>query len=84
MAKPVVLHLGEPIKYNHDYHDNDFLARFDVVQNDAPDRASFIEALKEKRLVLLLAVTSLTLQLRRLRRNLPPTLSIRRRDGPVG
>ncbi|KAL5049332.1 hypothetical protein BDW71DRAFT_195350 [Aspergillus fruticulosus] len=49
MAKPVVLHLGEPIKYNQDFYNNDFLARFNVVQNDALDRPSFIKALKEKR-----------------------------------
>ncbi|KAL3440682.1 hypothetical protein BJX65DRAFT_316310 [Aspergillus insuetus] len=49
MAKPVVLHLGEPIKYNHDFYSNDFLARYDVVRNDALDRTSFIEALKNKR-----------------------------------
>ncbi|CEN60818.1 Putative D-isomer specific 2-hydroxyacid dehydrogenase [Aspergillus calidoustus] len=49
MAKPIVLHLGEPIKYNHYFYSNDFLARFDVVRNDALDRPSFIEALKNKR-----------------------------------
>ncbi|KAL5338180.1 D-isomer specific 2-hydroxyacid dehydrogenase [Aspergillus crustosus] len=49
MAKPVVLHLGDPIKYNQDFHDNDFLARFTVIRNDAPDRPSFIQALKENR-----------------------------------
>ncbi|KAL4915707.1 hypothetical protein BDW62DRAFT_121090 [Aspergillus aurantiobrunneus] len=49
MAKPVVLHLGDPIKYNHDFHDSDFLARFRVVRNDALDRPSFIRALQEKR-----------------------------------
>ncbi|KAL2808890.1 D-isomer specific 2-hydroxyacid dehydrogenase [Aspergillus granulosus] len=49
MAKPVVLHLGEPIKYNHDFYNNDFLARFDVMRNNALDRPSFIEALKNKR-----------------------------------
>jgi hypothetical protein len=49
MAKPVVLHLGEPIKYNHDFYSNDFLARYDVVRNDALDRASFIEGLNNKK-----------------------------------
>ncbi|KAL4756521.1 D-mandelate dehydrogenase-like dehydrogenase [Aspergillus foveolatus] len=49
MVKPVVLHLGESIKYNQHFYDNDFLARFDVIQNDALDRPSFIQALKEKR-----------------------------------
>jgi hypothetical protein len=51
MVKPVVLHIGEPIKYNQYFYDNDFLARFDVIQNDALDRPSFIQALKEKRSV---------------------------------
>lgn len=51
MAKPTVLHLGDAIKYNHDFYNNDFLARFKVVRNDAPDRPSFIQALKEKRFV---------------------------------
>ncbi|KIA76011.1 d-mandelate dehydrogenase protein [Aspergillus ustus] len=49
MAKPVVLHLGEPIKYNHDFYNTDFLARYDVVQNDALDRPSFTQALKNKK-----------------------------------
>ncbi|KAL4866204.1 hypothetical protein BDV12DRAFT_199396 [Aspergillus spectabilis] len=48
MAKPVVLHLGDPVKYNHDFHDNDFLHLFTVVRNDALDHPSFIQALKEK------------------------------------
>ncbi|KAL4940584.1 hypothetical protein BDV06DRAFT_18355 [Aspergillus oleicola] len=49
MAKPVVLHIGEPIKYNQEFHDNDFIARFEVIRNDALDRPSFIQALKQKR-----------------------------------
>ncbi|KAL4739949.1 D-isomer specific 2-hydroxyacid dehydrogenase [Aspergillus similis] len=49
MVKPVVLHVGEPIKYNQHFYNNDFLARFDVVQNVALDRPTFIQALKEKR-----------------------------------
>ncbi|KAL4899913.1 hypothetical protein BDW74DRAFT_105941 [Aspergillus multicolor] len=48
MDKPVVLHLGDPIKYNQDFYDNDFLARFNVIQNNALDRPSFVRALKEK------------------------------------
>ncbi|KAK9784534.1 hypothetical protein SCARD494_12789 [Seiridium cardinale] len=47
MSKPVVLHIGEPIKYNHDFYKNEFCKRFKVVQNDCPDRESFIKALKE-------------------------------------
>ncbi|KAF3809668.1 putative 2-hydroxyacid dehydrogenase UNK4.10 [Colletotrichum gloeosporioides] len=47
--KPVVLRLGEDIKYNHDYYKNTFTELFDVVANEEPDRASFIEALKSKK-----------------------------------
>ncbi|KAK9770539.1 hypothetical protein SCAR479_12810 [Seiridium cardinale] len=47
MSKPVVLHIGEPIKYNHDFYKNEFCKRFKVVQNDCPDRESFMKALKE-------------------------------------
>ncbi|TDZ21639.1 hypothetical protein Cob_v005534 [Colletotrichum orbiculare MAFF 240422] len=43
-AKPIVLHLGEDIKYNHDYHESIFTERFTVVANEEPDRASFIAA----------------------------------------
>ncbi|CAK3893259.1 D-isomer specific 2-hydroxyacid dehydrogenase [Lecanosticta acicola] len=44
--KPTVLHLGEEIKYNHAFYQNDFLPRFDVVRSEAPDRASFIRDLQ--------------------------------------
>jgi hypothetical protein len=47
--KPIVLRIGEDIKYNHDFHKNEFLKRFDVVANEEPDRESFIRALKEKK-----------------------------------
>lgn len=47
--KPIVLRLGDDIKYNHDFYQNDFLARFRVVQSDAKDRDSFIKHLKENR-----------------------------------
>jgi hypothetical protein len=49
MGKPIVLHLGEPIKYNHDFYSNDFLSRFDVVRNEEPDRESFIKALQSNK-----------------------------------
>ncbi|RDW57674.1 hypothetical protein BP5796_12475 [Coleophoma crateriformis] len=49
MSKPIVLHIGEPIKYNHDFYTNEFLSRFDVVRSEEPERASFIEALKAKK-----------------------------------
>lgn len=44
--RPIVLHIGEAIKYNHDYYNNTFLRRFRVKQNDKLDRESFIKALK--------------------------------------
>jgi hypothetical protein len=49
MSKPIVLHLGDAIKYNHDFYNNEFLQRFDVVRNDTETREQFIEALKSKR-----------------------------------
>lgn len=49
MAKPIVLHIGEPIKYNHDFFEKEFLKRFDVRQNEDLDRPSFIKALREKK-----------------------------------
>ena len=47
--KPIVLRIGEDIKYNHDFYNNDFLKRFTVVANEEPDRESFVKALKEKK-----------------------------------
>ncbi|WYZ46621.1 hypothetical protein EsH8_IX_000846 [Colletotrichum jinshuiense] len=47
--RPIVLRLGEDIKYNHDYYRNTFTDRFDVVANEEPDRESFIKALREKK-----------------------------------
>jgi hypothetical protein len=49
MGKPRVLHLGDAIKYNHDFYSHDFLERFDVVRNDTESRAEFIDALKQSR-----------------------------------
>lgn len=48
-SKPNVLHLGDDIKYNHDFYQNDFLGRFNVVRSDAEDRDSFIQHLKENK-----------------------------------
>ena len=50
--KPIVLRIGEDIKYNHDFYNNVFTKRFDVVANEEPDRESFIKALKENKWVL--------------------------------
>lgn len=52
MSKPIVLHVGDAIKYNHDFYNNEFLARFDVVRNDTTTREEFMDALKQRRLVL--------------------------------
>lgn len=50
MSKPIVLHLGDAIKYNHDFYNNEFLARFEVIRNNTTTREEFMDALKEKRL----------------------------------
>jgi lactate dehydrogenase-like 2-hydroxyacid dehydrogenase len=49
MSKPIVLHIGEPIKYNHDFYENEFCKRFQVIRNACPDRESFKQALKDKK-----------------------------------
>ena len=49
MPKPIVLHLGDSIKYNHDFYKNEFLSRFDVINNDASKREEFVEALRSER-----------------------------------
>ena len=51
MAKPIILHLGDAIKYNHDFYSQQFLERFEVVRNDTETREQFMSALKEKRSV---------------------------------
>lgn len=51
MPKPIVLHLGDAIKYNHEVYNQEFLGRFEVVRNDTNNREDFIHALKNKRLV---------------------------------
>ncbi|KDN69111.1 putative alcohol dehydrogenase [Colletotrichum sublineola] len=51
MLKPIVLHLGDAIKYNHEFYNEEFLKRFNVVRNNTETREQFIEALKNKRLI---------------------------------
>jgi len=51
-GKPIVLRLGEDVKYNGDFYENVFKNKFDVVANEEPDRESFIKALKENKYVL--------------------------------
>ncbi|RBR09316.1 uncharacterized protein FIESC28_09924 [Fusarium coffeatum] len=48
-GKPIVLRLGEDVKYNRDFYENVFKNKFDVVANEEPDRESFIKALKENK-----------------------------------
>ncbi|OOF91885.1 hypothetical protein ASPCADRAFT_399762 [Aspergillus carbonarius ITEM 5010] len=46
MPKPIVLHLGDPIAYNHDLYNGPFSERFTIIRNEDLTRESFIEALK--------------------------------------
>ncbi|KAL1645028.1 hypothetical protein SLS58_004099 [Diplodia intermedia] len=49
MAKPIVLHLGNAVKYSTEYYEKEFLPRFNVVRNEDLDRESFKEALRERK-----------------------------------
>ncbi|KAK8171799.1 hypothetical protein BKA80DRAFT_287758 [Phyllosticta citrichinensis] len=49
MPKPIVLHLGSDIKYNHNYFEKELQSRFEVVKNEDLDRASFMQALRDKK-----------------------------------
>lgn len=49
MSKPIVLHLGEPVRYNTDFYNKEFASRFQIVRNDCNDRESFKEALRTKK-----------------------------------
>ncbi|KAL6245441.1 hypothetical protein RBB50_007440 [Rhinocladiella similis] len=49
MSKPIILHLGDAIKYNHDFYNTQFLTRYNVVHNDTSTRGEFIDALKHNR-----------------------------------
>lgn len=57
MSKPTILHIGEPIKYNHEFYESEFVKRFTVVRNEDLDRNSFIKALKTKKYVGTDAIT---------------------------
>ncbi|KAJ5668961.1 hypothetical protein N7462_010031 [Penicillium macrosclerotiorum] len=48
-GKPTVLHLGDPIKYNDEFYNENFISRFEVIRATETDRASFMEALKTKK-----------------------------------
>ncbi|KAF4457409.1 alcohol dehydrogenase [Fusarium austroafricanum] len=47
MSKPIVLQLGDDIKWNHDLHDQ-FKSHFEIKRSYSMPRADFIEALKTK------------------------------------
>ncbi|KAH8880527.1 hypothetical protein GQ53DRAFT_813266 [Thozetella sp. PMI_491] len=49
MSKPTVLHIGEPIKYNHEFYKNEFTKRFNVVRSEETSRKAFIQALNENK-----------------------------------
>ncbi|KAK1501072.1 D-isomer specific 2-hydroxyacid dehydrogenase [Colletotrichum abscissum] len=48
MAKPIVLQLGDDIKWNHDLY-KEFTSKFDIRRSYSMPRAEFIQALKDKR-----------------------------------
>lgn len=52
LRKPVVLHLGDAVKYNHEFYEQEFLGRFEVVRSGAETREEFIDALRQHRFVL--------------------------------
>jgi hypothetical protein len=49
MPKPIVLHLGDAIKYSHDLYNQQFAQRFEVVRNTATNREEFLQALKQNK-----------------------------------
>ncbi|KAK6382942.1 hypothetical protein LTS17_003612 [Exophiala oligosperma] len=49
MPKPIILHLGDAIKYNHDFYSTQFVTRYSVVRNDTGTREEFIAALRQNR-----------------------------------
>ncbi|WQF89862.1 Putative D-isomer specific 2-hydroxyacid dehydrogenase, NAD-binding domain-containing protein [Colletotrichum destructivum] len=48
-SKPVVLRLGEDIQFNHNYYNDVFAQRFDVVANKDRGRPPYIKALENKK-----------------------------------
>ncbi|KAH7262887.1 hypothetical protein BKA59DRAFT_464704 [Fusarium tricinctum] len=47
MSKPIVLQLGDDIKWNHDLYD-EFKSQFEIKRSHSMSRAEFIQALKTK------------------------------------
>ncbi|KAK1543619.1 D-isomer specific 2-hydroxyacid dehydrogenase, partial [Colletotrichum paranaense] len=48
MGKPIVLQLGDDIKWNHDLY-KEFTSKFDIRRSYSMPRAEFIQALKDKK-----------------------------------
>jgi hypothetical protein len=48
MSRPILLHLGEPIRWNHQLYKK-LGETFDIVRNESLTRDSFIQALKGKK-----------------------------------
>jgi len=48
MGKPVVLHLGDDIKWNHELY-KQLQSKFDIVRSYSMPREEFKQALKEKK-----------------------------------
>lgn len=48
MGKPIVLQLGDDIKWNHDLY-KDFGSKFEIRRSYSMPRAEFIQALKDKK-----------------------------------
>ncbi|KAL3264661.1 hypothetical protein ABHI18_000497 [Aspergillus niger] len=46
MTKPIILHLGDPIAYNHDLYNGPLSTRFTIIRDTSPTRDAFIEALQ--------------------------------------
>lgn len=48
-TQPIVLHIGDAIKYNHDFFDTEFCSRFNVIRATETSREDFIAALKSEK-----------------------------------
>ncbi|KAI9847683.1 MAG: hypothetical protein M1837_001931 [Sclerophora amabilis] len=48
MSKPVILHLGDPVKWNHELYET-LGQRFEIVRNEEVNRDSFVQALKTQK-----------------------------------
>ncbi|KAI5357725.1 putative D-isomer specific 2-hydroxyacid dehydrogenase, catalytic domain-containing protein [Septoria linicola] len=46
--RPIILHIGDPIKYNGIYYEKEFAVRFRVVRNECLDRESLLTALRNQ------------------------------------